>query len=158
MTTAPDTLPGLPQQARAVAPTGHEVALRTEGLVKRFGDVQALAPLDLEVGVGEVLGYLGPNGAGKTTTIRLLLGFLRPTAGRAEIFGLDVQRDTVAAHRRVGYVAGETSLWPSLTGAETLHLFGQVQGRVDLAYRDELIERFAFDPSKKVRSYSKGNR
>lgn len=158
MTTAPDTLPELPQQARAVAPTGHEVVLRTEGLVKRFGDVRALAPLDLEVGVGEVLGYLGPNGAGKTTTIRLLLGFLRPTAGRAEIFGLDVQRDTVAAHRHVGYVAGETSLWPSLTGAETLHLFGQVQGRVDLAYRDELIERFAFDPSKKVRSYSKGNR
>ena len=135
-----------------------DVAIRTAGLGKSFGGVVALAPLDLEVGVGEVLGYLGPNGAGKTTTLRLLLGFLRPTSGRAEIFGLDVQRNTVAAHRRVGYVAGETSLWPSLTGAETLHLLGRVQGRVDLAYRDELIERFAFDPSKKVRSYSKGNR
>jgi ABC-2 type transport system ATP-binding protein len=83
---------------------------------------------------------------------------LRPTSGRAEIFGLDVQRDTVAAHRRLAYVGGETSLWPSLTGAETLHLLGRVQGRADPAYREELTERFAFDPSKKVRSYSKGNR
>jgi ABC-2 type transport system ATP-binding protein len=135
-----------------------EVAIRAEGLAKRFGDVAALAPLDLEVRTGEVLGYLGPNGAGKTTTIRLLLGMLRPTSGRAEIFGLDVQRDTVAAHRRLAYVGGETSLWPSLTGRETLHLLGRVQGRVDPAYREELIGRFAFDPSKKVRSYSKGNR
>jgi ABC-2 type transport system ATP-binding protein len=133
-------------------------AIRAAGLSKRFGDVQALAPLDLEVMRGEVLGYLGPNGAGKTTTIRLLLGMLEPTAGRAEIFGKDVHRDTVAAHRRLAYVAGETSLWPSLTGAETLHLLGRVQGRVDAGYRDELIERFAFDPSRKVRSYSKGNR
>jgi ABC-2 type transport system ATP-binding protein len=134
------------------------IAIRAEGLAKRFGDLEALAPLDLEVEEGEVLGYLGPNGAGKTTTIRLLLGLLRPTAGKAEVFGLDVQRETVAAHRRLAYVAGETSLWPSLTGAETLHLLGRVQGRVDPAYRDELVERFALDPSKKVRSYSKGNR
>jgi ABC-2 type transport system ATP-binding protein len=135
-----------------------EMAIRAEGLSKRYGDLEALAGLDLEVTQGEVLGYLGPNGAGKTTTIRLLLGMLRPTSGRAEIFGLDVQRDTVAAHRRLAYVGGETSLWPSLTGQETLHLLGRVQGRVDPAYRDELAERFAFDPSKKVRSYSKGNR
>jgi ABC-2 type transport system ATP-binding protein len=135
-----------------------ETAILTEGLAKRFGDFQALAGLDLAVSRGEVLGYLGPNGAGKTTTIRLLLGMLRPTSGRAEIFGLDAQRDTLAAHRRLAYVGGETSLWPSLTGAETLHLLGRVQGRADPAYRDELIERFALDPSKKVRSYSKGNR
>jgi ABC-2 type transport system ATP-binding protein len=135
-----------------------ETAILAEGLSKRFGDFQALAGLDLAVARGEVLGYLGPNGAGKTTTIRLLLGLLRPTSGRAEIFGLDVQRDTVAAHRRLAYVGGETSLWPSLTGAETLHLLGRVQGGADPAYRDELIERFALDPSKKVRSYSKGNR
>ena len=134
------------------------MAIRTEGLSKRFGDLQALAGLDLEVATSEVLGYLGPNGAGKTTTIRLLLGLLRPTSGKAEIFGLDVQRDTVAAHRRLAYVGGETSMWPSLTGAETLHLLGRVQGRADPAYQDELVERFAFDPSKKVRSYSKGNR
>ncbi len=135
-----------------------ETAILTEGLSKRFGAFQALAGLDLAVARGEVLGYLGPNGAGKTTTIRLLLGMLRPTSGRAEIFGLDVQRDAMAAHRRLSYVGGETSLWPSLTGAETLHLLGRVQGRVDPVYRDELIERFAFDPSKKVRGYSKGNR
>jgi ABC-2 type transport system ATP-binding protein len=135
-----------------------ETAILAEGLTKRFGDFQALAGLDLAVARGEVLGYLGPNGAGKTTTIRLLLGMLRPTSGRAEIFGLDAQRDTVAAHRRLAYVGGETALWPSLTGAETLHLLGRVQGGADPAYRDELVERFAFDPSKKVRSYSKGNR
>jgi ABC-2 type transport system ATP-binding protein len=135
-----------------------EMAIRAEGLSKRFGAVQALVGLDLEVGAGEVVGYLGPNGAGKTTTIRLLLGMLRPTSGRAEVFGLDVQKETVAAHRRLAYVGGETSLWPSLTGAETLHLLARVQGRSDRAYRDELTERFAFDPSKKVRGYSKGNR
>jgi len=158
MTTTPTAIQAISSQPRDSTTIARDFAIRTEGLAKRFGDVQALAPLNLEVGAGEVLGFLGPNGAGKTTTIRLLLGFLRPTSGRAEIFGLDVQRDTVAAHRRVGYVAGETSLWPSLTGTETLHLFGQVQGQVDLAYRDELIERFAFDPAKTVRSYSKGNR
>jgi ABC-2 type transport system ATP-binding protein len=135
-----------------------EPAIRIEGLSKRFGGVRALEGLDLEVARGEVLGYLGPNGAGKTTTIRLLLGMLRPTSGRAEIFGLDAQKDTVAAHRRLAYVGGETSLWPSLTGAETLHLLARVQGQVDKAYREELIGRFAFDPSRKVRGYSKGNR
>jgi ABC-2 type transport system ATP-binding protein len=133
-------------------------AIRTQGLSKRYGTVDALADLDLEVGTGEVVGYLGPNGAGKTTTLRLLLGLIRPTAGRAEIFGLDCRRQAVRVHRRLAYVAGEASLWPSLTGAETLHLLGRVQGSVDGAYRDELVERFALDPSKKVRAYSKGNR
>lgn len=135
-----------------------ELAVRTEGLSKRYGTVDALADLDLDVSVGEVVGYLGPNGAGKTTTIRLLLGLIGPSAGRSEIFGLDSQRQAVQAHRRLGYVAGEANLWPSLTGAETLHLLGRVQGAVDDAYRDELIDRFALDPSKKVRAYSKGNR
>ncbi|MGO9332535.1 MAG: ATP-binding cassette domain-containing protein [Acidimicrobiales bacterium] len=134
------------------------MAIRTEGLSKYYGSVRALGDLDLEVAEGEVVGYLGPNGAGKTTTIRLLLGLTRPTAGRAEIFGLDCQRQVVEAHRRLAYVAGEASLWPSLTGAETLHLLGRVQGRVDVTYRDELIGRFDLDPSKKVRAYSKGNR
>jgi ABC-2 type transport system ATP-binding protein len=110
------------------------------------------------VRVGEVVGYLGPNGAGKTTTIRLLLGLITPTAGRAEIFGLDCQRQSVEAHRRLSYVPGEANLWPALSGAETLHLLGRVQGHVDEPYRDQLIERFAFDPTKKVRTYSKGNR
>ena len=121
-------------------------AIHTEGLTKRYGDVAALDHLDLEVGRGEVVGYLGPNGAGKTTTIRLLLGLIRPTEGRGEIFGLDCQRQPVEAHRRLAFVAGEANLWPSLTGAETLHLLGRVQGQVDEAYRDELVARFDLDP------------
>ena len=133
-------------------------AIRVEGLGKRYGEVEVLRDLEFEVGQGEVVGYLGPNGAGKTTTIRLLLGLARPTAGRAEIFGLDCQRRAVEAHKRLAYVPGEASLWPSLTGAETLHLLGRVQGRVDVAYRDVLVERFELDLSKKVRAYSKGNR
>jgi ABC-2 type transport system ATP-binding protein len=118
----------------------------------------ALSDLDLQVADGEVLGYLGPNGAGKTTTIRLLLGLIGASAGRAEIFGVDCQAEPVKAHRRIAYVPGEASLWPSLTGAETLHLLGRVHGSVDAAYRDVLIERFQLDLTKKVRAYSKGNR
>ncbi len=134
------------------------LAIRTQGLSKKYGSTVALADLDLEVVAGEVVGYLGPNGAGKTTTIRLLLGLIRATTGTAAIFGFDCERQPVEAHRRLAYVAGEVSLWPELTGAQTLHLLGRVQGRVDPRYRDELIARFAFDPSKKVRTYSKGNR
>jgi len=132
--------------------------VRTRGLTKRYRGTDALVDLDLEVAAGEVVGYLGPNGAGKTTTIRLLLGLIRPTSGSAEVFGLDSLRDAVAVHRRLAYVSGEQSLWPDLTGAESLHLLGQVQGSVDTAYRDELVGRFDLDPSKKVRAYSKGNR
>ena len=135
-----------------------EMAIRTQGLSKTFGRTRALISLDLAVAPGEVIGYLGPNGAGKTTTLRLLLGLIRATAGRAEIFGTDCQEDPVAVHQRVAYVPGEVNLWPSLTGEETLHLLGRIQGNVDEAYRDELIERFGFDRSKKVRTYSKGNR
>ena len=134
------------------------IAIRTEGLTKRYGSKDALHNLDLEVGVGEVVGYLGPNGAGKTTTIRLLLGLIRPTSGRSEILGLDSQHDTVAAHRHLAYVPGEANLWPSLTGEETLHLLGRVQGSVDESYRAELVDRFDLDVTKKVRAYSKGNR
>ena len=133
-------------------------AIRSEGLSKRYGTVDALSDLNLEVAEGEVLGYLGPNGAGKTTTIRLLLGLAHPTSGHAQIFGLDCQRQAVEAHKRLAYVPGEANLWPTLTGAETLHLLGQAHGEVDAAYRDELITRFELDPSKKVRAYSKGNR
>lgn len=133
-------------------------AIEIEGLTKHFGSVEALAPLDLEVAEGSILGYLGPNGAGKTTTIRLLLGLLQPSGGRAAIFGLDTRHQMLEAHKRIAYVPGEATLWPSLTGAETLHLLGKVHGRLDPGYRDELIEKFDFDPSKKVRAYSKGNR
>jgi len=133
-------------------------AIRTEGLTKRYGDVVALDHLDLEVARGEVVGYLGPNGAGKTTTIRLLLGLSRPTEGRGEVFGLDCQLQPVEVHRRLAFVPGEANLWPSLTGGETLVLLGRVHGHVDEAYRDELIDRFDLDPTKKVRAYSMGNR
>jgi ABC-2 type transport system ATP-binding protein len=133
-------------------------AVQARGLTKRYADVAALDDLTLDVAPGEVLGYLGPNGAGKTTTIRLLLGLARPTAGRAEIFGVDVTADPVATHERLAYVPGEAALWPQLTGAETLHLLARVHGRTDTAYRDLLVKRFDFDPSKKVRAYSKGNR
>lgn len=133
-------------------------AVRTFALSKHFGDTQALRGLDFEVGAGEVVGCLGPNGAGKTTLIRLLLGLLIPTSGRAEIFGLDSHRQTVEAHTHVAYVAGEANLWPSLTGAETLHLLARVQGHVDDDYREVLVDRFDLDASKKVRALSKGNR
>ena len=133
-------------------------AIRTSGLSKRYGETLALDRLDLAVESGEVYGYLGPNGAGKTTTIRLLLGLHRPTAGRAELFGVDAWADPVRAHARVAYVAGEPFLWPSLTGAETLEFLARVHAGTDVAYRDELVERFQLDTRKKVRALSKGNR
>ena len=133
-------------------------AIRTEHLTKHYGAVAGLEDLNLEVSPGEVIGYLGPNGAGKTTTIRLLLGLIKPTAGRAEIFGMDAQREKTAVHARVAYVPGEATLWPSLTGAETLHLLARMHGETDVAYRDLLTKRFDFDTSRKVRTYSKGNR
>jgi ABC-2 type transport system ATP-binding protein len=142
-----------------LAPAGRVGAvLRTDGLTKRYGDVTALDGLTLEVNRGEVLGYLGPNGAGKTTTIRLMLGLIGPTAGRAEIFGMDAASNRIAIHSRTAYVPGESTLWPSLTGAETLHLLARMHGATDIDYRNQLIERFEFDPSRRVRAYSKGNR
>ena len=135
-----------------------DAVIHAEGLSKNYGSLVALAPLELEVAKGEVMGYLGPNGAGKTPTIRLLLGLIRPTSGRATIFGMDAQKQKVEVHKRVAYIPGEATLWPSLTGEETLHLLGKVHGRLDPQYRDLLVERFDFDPSKKVRTYSKGNR
>lgn len=133
-------------------------AIRAQGLTKRYGPTLALEDLDLAVAAGEVYGFLGPNGAGKTTTIRLLLGLHRPTAGRAQLFGLDAWRDPVRSHRRVAYVAGEPFLWPSLTSAETFEFLASVRGGHDAAYRNALIERFQVDPNKKVRALSKGNR
>ncbi len=130
----------------------------TEGLCKRYGRTLALEDLRLTVQRGEVYGYLGPNGAGKTTTIRLLLGLHRPSAGRAELFGIDAWRDPVAAHRSVAYVAGEPFLWPALSSAETFELLARLRGGSDRAYREVLVERFQLDTSKRVRALSKGNR
>jgi ABC-2 type transport system ATP-binding protein len=132
-------------------------AISTHGLTKHFGPVVALQDLDLEVAQGEIFGYLGPNGAGKSTTIRLLLSLIGPTAGSAEIMGIPA-RDVARAHRHVTYVPGDVALWPQLTGTEILTLLGNVSGGVDAAYRDELVERFQLDPTKRARSYSKGNR
>ena len=133
-------------------------AIRTERLTKRYGETLALDALELNVRTGEVYGYLGPNGAGKTTTIRLLLGLHRPTSGRAELFGIDAWADPVEAHRRLAYVAGEPFLWPGLTGAETLEFLARLRSGTDVAYRDQLVERFKLDTSKKIRALSKGNR
>jgi ABC-2 type transport system ATP-binding protein len=135
-----------------------DAVIETHDLTKRFAKVTALDHLTLEVGPGEVFGFLGPNGAGKTTTVRLLLGIIRASEGSVRVFGRDAWSDSVSVHRRVAYVPGELSLWPQLTGGETLALLGALHGPFDNAYRDELCERFAFDPSKKTRAYSKGNR
>jgi ABC-2 type transport system ATP-binding protein len=133
-------------------------AIRTENLSKRYGPTLALDSLNLEIAPGEAYGYLGPNGAGKTTTIRLLLGLHRPSGGRAELFGIDAWGDPVPAHRRVAFVAGEPSLWPSLTATETLDFLARLHGTVDADYRRDLVDRFALDGDKKVRALSKGNR
>jgi len=138
--------------------TDDNVALQTKNLTKRYGLLTALGNLNISVQKGEVFGYLGPNGAGKTTTIRAILGLIKPSAGTAEIFGIDTQKHKVETHKLLAYVPGETTLWPSLTGAETLHLLGQLHGKIDQKYQKELIKRFDFDVSKKVRTYSKGNR
>jgi ABC-2 type transport system ATP-binding protein len=132
--------------------------VRFDGVTKEYGPVRALDGLELDVRPGEVFGLLGPNGAGKTTALRVLLGSLRATAGRVEVFGLDAWKEPVGVHRRLGYVTGELGIWPNLTGQQTLQLLGRLHGGVDPAYRAELVERFAFDPSKKGRSYSTGNR
>jgi ABC-2 type transport system ATP-binding protein len=132
-------------------------ALHMHGLTKHYGDVVALDALDLRVEPGEVFGFLGPNGAGKSTTIRLLLGLIRPTAGSAEVMGVPVT-DVARAHPHLAYVPGDVALWPQMTGAEILTLLGNLSGRVDTAFRDELVERFELDVDKRARSYSKGNR
>jgi len=134
------------------------LAIRTQALSKRYGEVVALASLDLQVARGEVYGYLGPNGAGKTTTLRLLLGLHRPSSGSAALFGLDCWRDPLAAHRRVAYVAGEPALWPSLTAEETLDFLARLHGGSDAAYTRELVRRFQLDGSRRLRAMSKGNR
>ena len=128
------------------------------GLTKSFGRTPALRGLDLAVQAGEVHGFLGPNGAGKTTTLRVLLGLVRPDAGTASVLGLDPWTDAVAIHRRLAYVPGDVSLWPNLTGGEVIDLLGRMRGGLDESRRAELLERFDLDPTKKARTYSKGNR
>jgi len=131
--------------------------IRTGGLRKLFGPTVALDGLDLVVAPGEVFGFLGPNGAGKSTTIRLLLGLIRPTAGRAWLFGVQAG-DVEAAHRHLAYVPADVALWPALTGAETLELLARTGPGTDERYRAELVERFELDVDRRTRAYSTGNR
>jgi ABC-2 type transport system ATP-binding protein len=136
----------------------HDAVIDVQGLVKRFGDVPALDGLDLQVGRGEVHGFLGPNGSGKSTTIRVLLGLLRHDGGRARLLGGDPWRDAVTLHRRLAYVPGDVALWPNLSGGEAIDLLGRMRGGFDRALRDEMVERFQLDPSRRFDTYSKGNR
>jgi ABC-2 type transport system ATP-binding protein len=137
---------------------GMTAVISVRGLMKRFGSTTALDGLDLDVEEGTVHGFLGPNGAGKSTTIRIILGLLRADAGTVELLGGDPWRDAVALHRRLAYVPGDVSLWPKLTGGETIDLLGRLRGDADPKRRDELVERFELDPTKRARTYSKGNR
>ena len=133
-------------------------AISMSGVVKTFGQTRALDHLDLEVPTGEVHGFLGPNGAGKTTTIRVLLGLLRADEGRSVLLGGDPWRDAVELHRRLAYVPGDVSLWPNLSGGEVIDLLGRLRGGLDTRRREDLIERYQLDPTKKCGTYSKGNR
>ncbi|WP_406183832.1 ATP-binding cassette domain-containing protein [Streptomyces sp. NBC_01006] len=133
-------------------------AISVAGLHKAFGRTHALDGLDLSVATGEVHGFLGPNGSGKSTTIRVLLGLLRADSGTAELLGGDPWADAVELHRRVAYVPGDVTLWRNLSGGEVIDLYGRLRGGLDRARRAELIERFELDPTKKGRTYSKGNR
>ncbi|MFD1824215.1 MULTISPECIES: ABC transporter ATP-binding protein [Mumia] len=133
-------------------------AIEIAGLQKSFGTTRALDGLDLTVTTGEVHGFLGPNGAGKSTTIRVLLGLLRQDGGTVRLLGGDPWSEATALHRRLAYVPGDVTLWPNLSGGEVIDLFGRLRGGVDPARRDDLIERFKLDPTKRGRTYSKGNR
>jgi ABC-2 type transport system ATP-binding protein len=133
-------------------------AIVVRGLVKTFGRTRALDGLDLVVEAGEVHGFLGPNGAGKTTTIRVLLGLLRADAGDVVLLGGNPWKDAVELHRRLAYVPGDVSLWPKISGGEVIDVFGRLRGDLDSRRRDQLLERFELDPTKKARTYSKGNR
>lgn len=132
--------------------------LKTTGLTKKFGNLKALDSVDIEVAHGEVFGFIGPNGSGKSTMLRVLLGLLKATEGKAEIFGLDSWKNAVEIHKRIAYVPGEVSLWPNLTGGEVIDLFIKLRGGQPDGKREELIRRFDLDPRKKCRTYSKGNR
>ena len=132
--------------------------IEIEKLTKSYGAQRGIIEVDLSLEQGEVFGFLGPNGAGKTTTIRTMLDLIRPTSGRALVFGIESSADPVAIHRRVGYIPGEFTLYDRLTGKQTLEYFANLRGGVDATYQRSLIERFELDPSRRFREYSKGNK
>jgi len=134
--------------------------ISVENLTKSYGRSHARGVVDLTLAVptGSIFGFLGPNGAGKTTTIRILLDFLRPTAGRARVLGLDPRADRVEVHRRTGYLPGDPVLYDRITAGELLEWLGRLRGGVDAVYVDALVERFAVDLSRPIRHLSRGNR
>ena len=134
------------------------VAIHTQGLTKHYGKVEALVDLDLDIVPGEIFGFLGPNGAGKTTTIRTLMDEIRPTSGSATIVGLDTHADSVEIRTHIGYIPGDLSMYPNLTGRDTLTYFSNLRGGVDWTYVDALAERLEADLSRKVGDLSTGNR
>ena len=134
------------------------VVLEAKELKKTFGKAQALDGVNLAVEEGEIYGFIGPNGAGKSTTIRILLGILKASEGTAKIFGEDAWKQAVSIHQRVAYVPGDVNLWPNLSGGETIDVLLRMKKGQNKKYREELIELFNFDPTKKCRAYSKGNR
>ncbi len=135
-----------------------QMAVEIEGLTKSFGRVHALRGLDLQVPAGQVTGFLGPNGAGKTTAIRILLGLLKADGGRAWMLGGDPWSDAVRLHRHIAYVPGDVTLWPNLTGGEAIDILCRLSGPLDPHRKQVMLERFELDPTKKARTYSKGNR
>jgi ABC-2 type transport system ATP-binding protein len=135
-----------------------EPVIQTEQLTKYYGSHRGIIEVDLAVGQGEAFGFLGPNGAGKTTMIRTLLDHIRPTSGRATIFGIGTTEDPVAIHRRLGYLPGEFALYDKLTGGQTIEYFANLRGGVDRAYQRDLVTRLDVDPTRRFREYSKGNK
>jgi ABC-2 type transport system ATP-binding protein len=135
-----------------------EMAVEVTGLTKSFGSVHALRGLDLVVPTGQVTGFLGPNGSGKSTTIRVLLGLLRADGGQVRLLGGDPWADAVRLHRSVAYVPGDVTLWPNLTGGEAIDILSRLSAPLDPRRRALMLERFELDPTKKARTYSKGNR
>jgi len=132
--------------------------IQAEKLTKSYGPFRGIVDVDLTVNQGEIFGFLGPNGAGKTTTIRILLDLIRPSSGRATVFGIETTADPVAIHRRLGYLPGEWNLYDRLTGKETITYFANLRGGVDQAYVDKLLQRLDLDPSRRFREYSRGNK
>ncbi len=132
--------------------------IETVRLTKHYGSHRGIVDVDLAVEEGEIYGFLGPNGAGKTTTIRLLLDLLRPTSGRAFVFGIETSSDPVAIHRRIGYLPGEFALFDRLTGGQTIEYFANLRGGVDPLYQADLVARFELDPTRRFKEYSRGNK
>src|SRR6186997_3016053 len=132
--------------------------IEIEGLTKTYGSHRGIIDIDLEVAEGEAFGFLGPNVVGKTPTIRTLLDHLRPTSGRATIFGIETTVDPVGIHRRIGYLPGEFALYDKLTGGQTIEYFANLRGGVDATYQKQLLQRLDLDPSRKFKEYSKGNK